>query len=196
MPGVPSPLVLASTSPYRRRLLARLAVPFTCEAPGVDEEAVKQRGGTALAIVVELARAKALAVAARHPGAVVIGGDQAACLDATLLDKPGTAPAAIAQLEQLQGRTHELLTAVAIASGGGLVEFTDATRLTMRTLTRAEIERYVVADRPLDCAGSYKIEGLGIALFDRIDCVDQTAIMGLPLLRLCRELRRLGVPVP
>lgn len=196
MPGVPPPLVLASTSPYRRHLLARLGVPFTCEAPGVDEDAVKRRGGTAQAIVAELARAKTLAVAARHPEAVVIGSDQAACLDGALLDKPGTASAAIDQLERLQGRTHELLTAVAIASGGELVEFTDATRLTMRTLTRAEIERYVAAERPLDCAGSYKIEGLGIALFDRVECADQTAIMGLPLLRLCRELRRLGVPVP
>lgn len=190
-------LVLASTSPYRRHLLERLRIAFVCEAPGVDEAAVKRRGGAPSAIVTGLARAKALAVAARRPGSIVIGSDQGACIDGTLLDKPGTAANAIAQLRQLAGRTHELLTAVAIARPDGEpIEFIDRTTLLMRTLTAAEIERYVAAESPLDCAGSYKIESLGITLFERIDGADQTAIMGLPLLRLCRELRRLDVVLP
>jgi len=192
----PTELILASTSKYRRQLLERLGIPFTCEAPGVDESIAKRELGAPAAIVRELARQKADAVAVRHPRAIVVGSDQGACIDGTMLDKPGTVAAACAQLERLQGRTHELLTAVAIAHGGTRIEFTDVTRLGMRALSRDEIERYVAADRPLDCAGSYKIEGLGIALFERVDCADQTAIMGLPLLRLCHELRGLGFALP
>jgi len=190
------PLVLASTSPYRRELLARLRLPFSCEKPGVDEDAAKRTLPDPAAVVAELARQKARAVAVRLPDAIVIGSDQGACLDGTMLDKPGTAANAIAQLTALAGRTHELRTAVAIVHAGGLVEWTDVTRLTMRALAREEIERYVAAEQPLDCAGSYKIEGLGIALFERIESEDQTAIQGLPLLRLAAELRRLGLCVP
>lgn len=189
-------LVLASTSPYRRELLARLRLPFACEPPGVDEHAVKRTLREPAVVVVELARQKARAVAARRPDALVIGSDQCACLDGKMLDKPGSQAAACAQLQHLSGRTHELRTAVAIVHPAGVVEWTDVTRLTMRSLTDTEIERYVTAEQPLDCAGSYKIEGLGIALFDRIDSDDQTAIQGLPLLRLCAELRRLGVVLP
>ena len=189
-------LILASTSPYRRQLLERLRVPFTCEAPGVDEEAVKRSTPEPLAVVRELARQKALAVQQRHPAAIVIGGDQAATIDGAVLDKPGTAALAKAQLQRLQGQEHQLLTAVAIAHPGGLVEFVDATFLRMRPLDAAAIERYVAAEQPLDCAGSYKIEGLGIALFQRVTGDDQTAITGLPLLRLCQELRALGVALP
>ncbi len=192
------PIVLASTSPYRRQLLERLALPFSCDAPGVDESAVKSAGGGPFELAAELARRKALAVAERHPGAVVIGGDQVATIDGEVLDKPGTAAAAAAQLQRLQGRQHTLVTAVAIAgpTAGALAEFLDVTRLLMRTLGSAEIERYVAADRPLDCAGSYRVEGLGISLFAAIDCEDQTAIVGLPLLRLCTELRQLGIAIP
>ncbi|MBL8750595.1 MAG: septum formation protein Maf [Planctomycetes bacterium] len=190
-------LVLASTSPYRRQLLERLRVPFTCEAPGVDEAQVKATIADPRAVVVELARRKALAVARRRPGAIVIGSDQGACLDGALLDKPGTAANAEAQLQRLQSRTHELLTAVAFAQDGRVVaEFVDTTRLTMRAFGADEIARYVAAESPLDCAGSYKIEALGIALFDRIECSDWTAIVGLPLLRLCAALRPLGVALP
>lgn len=190
------PLILASTSPYRRELLERLRVPFACEKPGVDESIAKQALREPLAIVTTLARQKAQAVATRHPHAIVVGSDQAATLDGAILDKPGTAANAVAQLLRLQGRAHQLLTAVAIAHPGGLVEFVDTTTLTMRALTPAAIERYVAAEQPLDCAGSYKIESLGIALFERIESADQTAIQGLPLLALCRALRALGLPLP
>ncbi|HEX5051333.1 MAG TPA: nucleoside triphosphate pyrophosphatase [Planctomycetota bacterium] len=192
----PPPLVLASTSRYRRELLARLRLPFACDAPGVDEDAVKRSLAAPEAVVRELARQKAQAVATRRPDAIVIGSDQCACLDGLVLDKPGSAPAAIAQLQRLAGREHELLTAVAIVHPGGFIEFTDRTRLRMRSLTADEIERYVAAEEPFDCAGGYKVEGLGITLFERIDAADQTAIMGLPLLRVCAELRRLGLPLP
>lgn len=193
---MPPPLVLASTSRYRRELLARLRLPFACEQPGVDEDAVKQALGEPLAIVRELARTKALAVAVRHPGAVVIGGDQGAAIDGALLDKPGDATRATAQLQRLRGREHRLLTAVALAHPGGVVEWVETTRLSMRALDDDEIVRYIAAEQPFDCAGSYKIEGQGIGLFDAITGDDQTAIIGLPLLRLGRELRALGFAVP
>lgn len=189
-------LVLASTSPYRRQLLERLQVPFSCAAPGVDEQSEKVSGQPPMVIAQRLARAKAEAVFARLPDAIVVGSDQVATLDGAILDKPGTADRAIAQLRSLRGREHRLVTAVAIRHPGGLAEFVDVTRLCMRDLDDGEIDRYVAADQPLDCAGSYKIEGLGISLFAAIDGEDQTAIMGLPLLALCAELRQLGLRLP
>lgn len=190
------PLILASTSPYRRQLLERLRLPFTCERPGVDEDAVKRRLAEPLAVVQQLARQKAEAVAARFPEAVVIGSDQAATIDGRILDKPGDAANAIAQLQSLQGRDHALLTAVAVVHPHGVVAFVDTTTLWMRPLQDTEIARYVAAEQPFDCAGSYKIEALGVTLFARIDSGDQTAIQGLPLLQLSHELRRLGFALP
>ncbi len=191
-----SELVLASTSPYRRELLQRLRIPFTCRAPGIDEASVKATIADPETLARELARRKALAVAALQPAAFVIGSDQVATIDGAILDKPGTAAQASAQLQRLRGREHRLLTAVAIAHPGGVVEFIEVTRLCMRSLEDAEIERYIAQDQPLDCAGSYKIESLGIALFAGISAEDQTAIVGLPLLRLAAELRQLGWSIP
>jgi septum formation protein len=190
------PLVLASTSPYRRQLLERLGVPFDQAAPGVDESSQTSADTTPMTIAQTLARAKAEAVAAQRPGAVVIGSDQVASIDGAILGKPGTAAAAADQLRRLRGRGHELITAVAIAHPGGMAEFVDVTRLWMRDLDDGEIDRYVAADQPLDCAGSYKIERLGVALFAAVECEDQTAITGLPLLRLSAELRQLGYRIP
>ncbi|MCA8973485.1 MAG: septum formation protein Maf [Planctomycetes bacterium] len=191
-----SQLVLASTSPYRQKLLERLGLAFACCAPGIDEAAVKQGIAEPEALARELARQKAMAGLRENPGAFVIGSDQVATIDGIVLDKPGTAERAAAQLATLQGREHRLITAVAIAHDGGVVEFVDVTRLCMRPLEPAEIDRYLAAEQPLDCAGSYRIEGLGIALFAGIDGEDQTAIIGLPLLRLAAELRQLGFAVP
>ncbi len=143
-----------------------------------------------------LARAKAERVFEAYPDALVVGSDQGATLDGQRLDKPGSADRAIDQLRRLRGRQHQLLTAVAIRHPGGLAEFVDVTRLCMRDLDDGEIDRYVAADQPLDCAGSYKIESLGISLFAAIDSEDQTAIQGLPLLRLSAELRQLGLRLP
>lgn len=191
-----SGLILGSTSRYRRDLMERLSVAFSTEDPRIDEAEVKASGSEPQAVVEELARRKAKAVQAIHPKSVVIGSDQAAVLDGKLLDKPGTEANAIRQLQALRGREHRLITAVAIAHHEGVAEFTDVTRLTMRELSDAEIERYVKTEQPLDCAGSYKVERLGIALFDRIDTRDHTAIVGLPLMQLCVELRKLGVALP
>ncbi|MGC6488618.1 MAG: Maf family protein [Planctomycetota bacterium] len=190
------PLVLASTSRYRRALLERLQLPFEAVPPGVDEGAVKAQGGDPRALVEELARQKAEAVLARRPDAVVIGSDQAGVLDGRVLDKPGTEANARAQLGALRGRPHELVTAVAVAHPGGLMRFTDVTTLVMRDLDDDEIARYVAAEQPLDCAGSYKIEGLGIALFERVESRDHTAIVGLPLIDLVGALRSLGFRLP
>lgn len=192
MPG----LILGSTSEYRKALLERLRVPFVCEAPGVDEGAAALRDKDPLSVAQELARSKARAVFERHPQSVVIGCDQVVTMGGERLGKPGSAAAAIAQLQRLRGREHRLLTAVAIVHPGGLAEFVDVTRLSMRALSDAEVERYVKAEQPVDCAGSYKVEALGITLFDRIDSRDHTAITGLPLLQLSAELRRLGFAMP
>jgi septum formation protein len=187
-------LVLASTSPYRRRLLARLGHPFDVAAPGVDEDRAAPDGDPC-AVARALARAKAEAVAMRAgPGIVVIGSDQVCALGDERLGKPGSEQGARAQLRRLAGRTHELLTAVAVVHHGGLEEFVDRTRLTMRELTDAEIAAYVAVDHPVDCAGSYKLEASGIGLFERIESADWTAVEGLPLLELASVLRRLGVP--
>ncbi len=188
-------LVLASTSRYRRELLGRLGLRFECEAPGIDEGEV----GSGLAPETRartLALAKARAVAHRRPGAIVIGSDQVCALADEVLGKPGSVAAACAQLQRLQDREHRLATAVAIVHGGRETSILDVTRLHMRALSNAAIERYVAADQPIDCAGSYRIEGLGISLFDRIESEDQTAIVGLPLLATARALREHGFEVP
>lgn len=188
-------LVLASTSPYRQALLERLGLPFTTEAPGIDEsQAKKTMAPEALAAL--LARSKALAVGGRRPDAVVIGSDQVCAADERVLDKPGNAAAAVEQLLLLQGREHRLITAVAVAQGRNVVAFADVTWLRMRELDRAAVERYVAAERPFDCAGSYRIEQRGIALFEQIRSADHTAIVGLPLLRLARTLREFGFELP
>ncbi len=201
-PAASADLILASTSRYRRDLLARLGLPFTCEAPEVDENAAKALGLAPVELARHLARAKAQAVLARRlatgsqRSTVVIGGDQLVALDGAILGKPGTAAGAIAQLERMAGRTHELITTLCVARPDQAVEHTDVTRLHVRDLERSEIERYVAADDPVDCAGSYKIECLGIALFDAIESADQTAITGLPMLALARILRRFGYAIP
>lgn len=189
-------LILASTSPYRRALLERLGLPFRCIPPGVDEDAVKALGLPPRELAERLAVAKAESARVAAPDAVVVGSDQVACLDARILGKPGDAGRAVEQLLLMSGREHQLITAMAVAHPGGTALHTDVAALRMRPLTRTEIERYVAADRPTDCAGSYKLEGRGVALFERIDCEDHTAITGLPLIALTTILRDLGFPVP
>lgn len=187
-------LILGSTSVYRRQLLARLGLSFRCEGSGVDEDAFKQRGLSPDALAQVLAREKALKVAEQFPGAVVIGSDQVAELDGFVFDKPGTVERACAQLAQLQGRTHRLLTAVCVVdSRGGVHEFMNTCRLTMRALTERQIRRYVEQDQPLDCCGSFRMESLGVALFSSVDGSDPTAIEGLPLMQLTELLASLGL---
>jgi septum formation protein len=189
-------LVLASTSPYRAQLLARLGVPFRAEAPDCDEEAWKRRGLEPRALAEALALAKAESLAARFPGAAILGGDQVAAIDGEALGKPGSAEGAERQLARLSGRTHELFTAVALIAGGRTLRHTEVARLTMRALSPAQIARYVAADDPADCAGAYKLERLGIALFSSVEVGDWTAIVGVPLIAVTGMLAEIGVEVP
>jgi septum formation protein len=190
-------LVLGSTSPYRRELLARLRVPFDVLAPDVDEEALQRSGAEPSSIALRLAVAKAASVAAKRSDAFVIGSDQVVDLDSEILGKPGDEARAREQLARLQGRTHRLVTAIALRAPDGTIRtHVDVHRMTLRALGAAEIERYVAAERPLDCCGAYKIESLGIALFERIEGDDFTAIPGLPLIALGRLLRESGFEVP
>jgi len=190
-------IILASTSKYRKALLERLGLSLDCIAPGVDEEACKAEIEDPVALAAHLARAKACAVAELWPDAVVIGADQLATIDGRILGKPGTFENAVTQLQSLSGRTHTLVTAMTVAGPGGQMQsHLDLSRLTMRPLTRPELEKYVARDNPLDCAGSYKLEEAGIALFERIETDDYTAITGLPLVALVGILRSLGVAIP
>jgi septum formation protein len=195
------PLILASTSVYRRELLGRLQIPFESEPPGVDETA--EAGESALALVARLALAKARAVAQRRPDAWVIGSDQAAVLQgaaqqSTILGKPGSAAKCIEQLLACSGRTLAFITAVALVRqrDSRVAEFADTTRVAFRALDRATIERYVERESPLDCAGGFKCEGLGITLCESIDSSDPTALVGLPLIRLAAVLRTVGFELP
>ena len=195
----PAPLVLASTSRWRLAQLARLGLKFACVKPAYAEEPVA--GLDPRALVAHHARAKAMAVATlpRWTGAFVLGGDQGVVLDGPgteteLLGKPGTEDAAVVQLLRLAGRSHVLVTSIALVGPGAapVWEHTDVTSLTMRPLTAAEARAYVQRDLPLDCAGSYRIEAAGPWLFDAIAGEDPTAIEGLPLLAVCRLLRAAG----
>jgi septum formation protein len=186
-------LVLASTSPYRRELLARLRLAFDVEPPDVDE-AVRD-GEQPAQTAVRLALAKAAAVAARNPDAVVIGSDQVADLDGRGIGKPGDHVRATAQLRAMRGRTVVFQTAVAVVCGA--TSFAEAALVPVavrfRDLGDAEIEHYLRAETPYDCAGSAKIETLGIALVESVDADDPTALIGLPLIRTCELLRRAGI---
>lgn len=189
-------LILASTSSYRRDLLERLGVRFRCVAPEFDEEAFPRDGLGPRELAEALARGKADAVAASEPTAVVIGCDQLVSFEGRILGKPGDAARAVGQLEAMSGRAHELITAMVVVAPGRRFEHSDVARLTMRPLGRPALERYVARDLPVDCAGSYKLERGGIALFQRIESDDHTAITGLPLLALAGILARLGFEVP
>ena len=187
-------LILASSSRYRRELLDRLGVPYRTMSPDVDETPLAGEAPAALAL--RLARAKAQAVAAACPGAVVIGSDQVCDLEGRALGKPGSFERAVAQLEDMQGRRVVFHTAVAVVHADGSVEDTVSdTVITMRSLSRETIEDYVRREQPYDCAGSAKIERLGIALMESVASDDPTSLIGLPLMRLTGMLARAGVPV-
>ena len=187
------PLVLASTSPFRRALLERLGLPFRVDSPEVDE--ARRPDEPPHALVLRLAEAKARAVAPRHPGALVIGSDQVACIDDRVLGKPGGRPEAIAQLERASGRTVEFLTGLCLfnTASGRSQTLVEPFRVHFRALSRERIEGYLDRERPFDCAGSFKSEGLGIALFERLDGDDPNALIGLPLIRLVALLAAEGV---
>jgi len=196
-PGrIPPPLVLASTSRYRRTLLERLGIPFMAVAPGIDETALQAERPRDTAL--RLAEAKARSVAAAHPGALIIGSDQVADYDGQAIGKPDNHQGAVAMLTALSGRTVVFHTGLALLdspSGRCATAMVDV-RSTFRRLSAAEIELYLAREAPYDCAGAVKSEGLGIALFESIASDDPTALIGLPLIRLVTMLREAGIAVP
>lgn len=191
------PVVLASSSRYRRDLLTQIGLEFEVLAPDVDEAPVQARSDlTPAEIALLLAERKAAAVAALRPEAIVIGSDQVATLDGAILTKPGTREKTVQQLRRLAGRTHWLLTAVCIHAPQATHTFLNQTELRMRSFSDEELLRYADFDQPWDCAGGYRVEGQGIALFDAITTSDFTAIQGLPLIELTGLLRQLGCAIP
>ena len=195
-PSQQRPLVLGSTSRYRRELLQRLSLSFDVAAPDMDE--TPEPGETPRALALRLALAKAHAVATQHPMAVVIGSDQVADLDGEPLGKPGNHERAVQQLRRMRGHTVVFQTAVAVVCIATDFEQVDLApvEVKFRDVSDEEIERYLRAEQPYDCAGSAKSEGLGIALLDAIHSDDPTALIGMPLIRTCRMLRSAGLVLP
>jgi septum formation protein len=191
-----APLILASTSRYRRELLGRLEAEFAVVAPGIAEDHQPSESPADRAL--RLATLKARAVAGRHPGTLVIGSDQVACCAGRVLDKPGDAAGCRTQLAALSGHAAEFYTACVLLGGpAGLhLAHVDTTTVVFRALSSQEITRYVEREQPYDCAGGFKAEGLGIALFECIESQDPTALIGLPLIWLAGALRAAGYPLP
>lgn len=191
----PPQLILASSSRYRAELLSRLRLPFTQQSPDVDETA--QRDEAAAPLAQRLALVKAQAIAVRVPGAWVIGSDQVCACEGRLLGKPGTRESAIEQLRFLSGKYSAFITAVALVREGSATQRDfDTTVVKFRKLSDAEIIRYVDAEPSFDCAGSAKIEGLGITLTAEVQSRDPTALIGLPLIATAKLLRKAGFTLP
>jgi septum formation protein len=191
------PLVLASTSAFRKELLARLGVQFVTADPGIDETPFKEQYEEPESLVCALSEAKARAVQSRYPQAWIIGSDQCAEINGRIFGKPTSLEAAVEQLMLLSGRTHRLITGLCVldASTGRRDLHVDVHRMTLRRLSRRQAQLYVSRDRPIDCAGAYRIESAGIALFETIEGADYTAVIGLPLMRLASILSNQGFDV-
>ncbi len=190
-------LILASTSPYRRMLLERLGLPFEAVAPPFPEHGQVEIPDPS-ALVLANALGKARSLRAQYPRATIIGSDQAAVCNGRVLGKPGTAERAVQQLMELAGHEHTLLTAVSVITpgtppGGRELSELVTNRIRVRPLDEDEARAYVARERPIDCAGAYKSEALGIALFEHLRGDDPTAIVGLPLISLCNLLREVGI---
>lgn len=188
------PLILASTSPYRRALLERLGLPFEVLRPATPEDPLPREMPRDRAL--RLSGAKAKAVAAQRPEAVVIGSDQVASLGSRVLDKPGDAANCRNQLSLLSAQTARFHTGCAVIANGERLVHLDTTSVTFRQLTPEEIDRYIERERPFDCAGGFKVEALGITLFESIESRDPTALVGLPLIWLASALRSVGYTLP
>ena len=190
------PIVLASSSSYRRELLTRLQLPFTCHSPDIDE--TPQANESAQALVQRLALSKARALAQHYPQHIIIGSDQVAVLDGKIIGKPLHAEGATQQLSAASGRSLVFLTGLAVIDTRTQIEQVDLVPFTVhfRTLNAAQIQRYISAEQPFDCAGSFKSEGLGVSLFQATEGGDATSLVGLPLIRLCDMLNVCGIAVP
>ncbi len=196
MPSTLPPIVLASSSSYRRELLTRLQLPFTCHSPDIDE--TPQANESAQALVQRLALSKARALAQHYPQHIIIGSDQVAVLDGKIIGKPLHAEGATQQLSAASGRSPVFLTGLAVIDTRTQIEQVDLVPFTVhfRTLNAAQIQRYIAAEQPFDCAGSFKSEGLGVSLFQATEGSDATSLVGLPLIRLCDMLNACGIAVP
>jgi septum formation protein len=190
------PLILASTSPYRRQLLERLKLPFVVASPKIDESALP--GEKPNELVLRLSEYKARAVVANHDNALIIGSDQAALLNGEVLGKPGNRRNAVSQLEKCSGNSVIFHTGLCLFDAGrGEMQLDDILfEVKFRTLTRSQIERYIDTEQPFDCAGSFKAESLGITLFEYMRGDDPTALIGLPLIRLTTMLQNAGIQLP
>ena len=190
------PLLLASSSVYRRDLLSRLRLPFTCSSPDIDES--HHQGETATELVKRLSLEKARALAARHPNHLIIGSDQVAVLDGQIIGKPHTYEKAHQQFTTASGASVSFLTGLTLLNSQTGHYQTDCVPFTvhMRSLSAEQIERYLRAEQPYDCAGSFKAEGLGVSLFQRTEGDDATSLVGLPLIRLVDMLLAEGVEIP
>lgn len=187
------PLILASTSKYRIELLSHLGWKFSSLSPDFDEEKFKGKGLSPADLAMTLAEGKAESLRVSNPDAYIIGADQVCALGDKIFSKPGNIDRALAQLLELQGQTHELITAVCVLTPNGVKRsILNRTRLKMRHLSEEEVRRYLLKDEPYDCGGSYKLEAGGIRLFEEISMSDHTAIIGLPLIDLCSLLLKEG----
>ncbi|ATL99947.1 septum formation inhibitor Maf [Aeromonas sp. CA23] len=193
---MPTQLILASTSRYRKALLEKLALPFECAAPEVDESPLP--GESAEVLVARLALAKASAIADRFDQGLIIGSDQVCVCDGQILGKPGTVEKAVAQLMAAQGRSVTFYTGLCVldAASGRAEQLVEPFTVHFRTLDEAALRRYVEAELPLDCAGSFKCEGMGIVLFKGLEGRDPNALIGLPLIGLIELLARHGLALP
>ena len=189
-------LVLASSSPYRRQALGRLGVDFISALPDCDEGPWKERISDPQALAQALAEAKAQSLRKSYPDAIIIGSDQVAEQAGRIFDKPGSRQQAIAQLSQMQGQVHHLITALCVITATQHFLHCDRTALHMRPLSAEQIAWYIDRDQPFDCAGSYKLEAAGIGLFTQIISADHTAITGLPLIALTDFLNQAGLCIP
>lgn len=189
-------LLLASSSPWRRDLLARLGLPFACASPDIDESPLP--GESAENLCLRLAEAKARALAADYPHHLIIGSDQVLLLDGEAVSKPGNHATAVRQLQLCSGRRIRFSTAICLLNSrsGHIQQAVEPFDVVFRELDNASIERYLLAEQPYDCAGSFKSEGLGISLFESLQGEDPNSLIGLPLIRLCTMLRNEGLQLP
>lgn len=189
-------IILASTSIYRKQQLERLNISFSTAAPNIDEEAFKAKGLDHIQLSKELSLLKARNISTFYNDAIVLGGDQVASFNQTILSKPKTKERAFEQLKSMAGKEHELITSLVIIANGQEYIHTSIARMKMRQLTDTQISRYIDIDSPLHSCGSYRLEALGISLFESINCEDYTSIIGIPLMWTARKLSELGVSVP
>jgi len=189
-------IILASSSIYRKQQLERLCIPFSIMSPDVNETVLKGQNLDHLVLSRELSLLKARDVSQKHPQAIIIGGDQVASFHHQILSKPQTPEKAFEQLKCLSGQEHQLMTSLAIISEGQEQVYTCVAKMTMRVLSEDQITRYITEDEPLHSCGSYRLEALGISLFEKIECDDYSSIIGIPLMWTAMTLSKLGIPIP